>query len=216
MAFMVPPRLRLVFGFAIAAFVVIVPLWYCSRIQRDFRNFRVVDDGVLYRSAQLSLPGLSRIVNDYRLKTIVCIRDGKTDNDQAEEAYCKTAGIRFVRLAPRNWGPIDGIVPADKELDRFFDVVDDKTNYPILVHCFAGAHRTGAYVAVYRMEYDGWTNDDAIAELRTCGYKTFDGDLDINEFLRTYRPRHVLRSTPIELPKRLQAMPVGRHETKPE
>jgi tyrosine-protein phosphatase SIW14 len=208
---MVPARLRLIFGFAIAAFLVAAPIWYHSRTLRDFRNFRIVDDGILYRSAQLTPAGLRRIVNDYRLKTIVCIRDGKADNDQAEEAYCQGVGIRFVRLAPRNWGPIDGIVPADKELDRFFDVMDDKQNYPVLVHCFAGSHRTGAYVAVYRMEYDGWTNDQAIDELRTCGYKTFDGDLDVNEFLRSYRPRHVHRSTSAHASKELQAMPVGRH-----
>ena len=74
--------------------------------------------------------------------------------------------------------------------------MDEKENYPVLVHCFAGAHRTGAYVAVYRMEYDGWSNEKAIAELRTCGYSTIDGDLDVNEFLSTYRPQHVHREAP--------------------
>jgi protein tyrosine/serine phosphatase len=207
---MVPQPLRLVFGFGIAAFLLVTPLWYHSRCVRDFRNFRVVEDGVLYRSAQLSMSGFCRVVHDYRLKTVVCIRDGKSNDDQAEEEHCRQNGIRFVRLAPRNWGPIDGIVPADEELGKFFDVMDDKRNYPVLVHCFAGAHRTGAYVAVYRMEYDGWTNDKAIAELRTCGYKTFDGDLDINDFLRSYRPQHVRRQTPVG------ASPVSRPRAKSE
>ena len=207
---MVPQRLRLVFGFTIAAFLVVTPLWYHSRCQRDFRNFRVVDDGVLYRSGQLSLPGFRRTVHDYRLKTVVCIREGNRNDDQAEEEHCRQNGIRFVRLAPRNWGPIDGIVPADEELGKFFEVMDDKANYPVLVHCFAGAHRTGAYVAVYRMEYDGWSNEQAIGELRTCGYATFDGDLDINNFLRSYRPQHVRHRAPV------QATPVGLHPAKPK
>jgi len=207
---MVPQRLRFVFGFAIAAFLVVTPLWYYSLCLRDFRNFRVVEDGVLYRSAQLSLSGFRRVVHDYRLKTVVCIRDGKSNGDQAEETYCLQNGIQFVRLAPRNWGPIDGIVPAEKELGKFFDVMDDKRNYPVLVHCFAGSHRTGAYVAVYRMEYDGWSNDRAIAEMRSCGYRTFDTDLDINDFLRSYRPEHVRRSMPP------LALPVSRHNAIPE
>src|SRR4051812_32258666 len=103
MASMVPPRLAVVFGFAIAAFVGIAPLWYRSSQIRDFRNFHVVKDGVLYRSAQLSLPGFDRAFNDYRFKTVVCIRDGNRTDDQAEESYCNSRGIRFVRLAPRNW-----------------------------------------------------------------------------------------------------------------
>jgi tyrosine-protein phosphatase SIW14 len=207
---MVPQSLRLVFGFGIAAFLVGAPFWYHSRVVRDFRNFRVVDDGVLYRSAQLTIPGLRRLVNDYRFKTVICIRDGKTNDDQVEEAFCRDNSIRFVRLAPRNWGPIDGIVPAEKELVKFFDVMDDKQNYPVLVHCFAGTHRTGAYVAVYRMEYDGWSNDQAIAEIRACGYRTFDGDLDVNEFLRTYLPQDRRRATRITQPGGIEALPVGR------
>jgi protein tyrosine/serine phosphatase len=202
MAFMVSLRLRFVFGLAIVALLGIVPLWYRASQLRDFRNFHVVKDGVLYRSAQMTPSGFQRAWNDYRFKTVVVIREGNRTDDQVEEAFCKDHGIKFVRLAPRNWGPIDGIVPADKELARFFEVMDDPANQPVLVHCFAGAHRTGAYVAVYRMEYDGWSNDEAIAEMRVCGYKTFDGDLDINEFLRSYKPQHVRRS--------VIAQPVGR------
>ena len=42
-------------------------------------------------------------------------------------------------------------------------VMADPGNYPVLVHCFAGIHRTGAYCAVYRMEFERWDNADAMA-----------------------------------------------------
>ena len=51
----------------------------------------------------------------------------------------------------------------------------------MLIHCFAGIHRTGVYCAVYRMDHDGWSNREAIAEMRALGYATLDDDLDVGE-----------------------------------
>ncbi len=37
---------------------------------------------------------------------------------------------------------------------------------PILIHCWHGSDRTGATTAAYRIVVQGWSKDDAIAELR--------------------------------------------------
>lgn len=37
---------------------------------------------------------------------------------------------------------------------------------PILIHCWHGSDRTGATKAAYRIVVQGWSKDDAIAELR--------------------------------------------------
>ena len=47
----------------------------------------------------------------------------------------------------------------------------------------------GAYVAVYRMEFEGWANDRAVAEVRARGYDTLDEDVDLRTYLEGYRPR---------------------------
>lgn len=187
---MVPPRLRLVFGLVIAALIVVAPLRYRAYVNTTYRNFRVVDEGVLYRSAQLPIGGIQRLHHDYRFRTIVSLRFEKNDlPDVAEEEYCRNNGIRFLRLSPEQWSGINGIVPAEKNIKKFLEVMDDPSSYPVLVHCFAGTHRTGAYVAVYRMEYQGWDNARAVRELRDKGYVTLDGDLDVREFLEGYQPR---------------------------
>jgi protein tyrosine/serine phosphatase len=67
--------------------------------------------------------------------------------------------------------------------------MDDPANFPVLVHCFAGIHRTGAYVAVYRMEHDRWTNAEALDELRAFGYRNLDDEWDVLGYLEQYRPR---------------------------
>ena len=56
--------------------------------------------------------------------------------------------------------------PVDASVKQFLDVMKNPANYPVLVHCFAGKHRTGAYCAIYRMEFENWTNDEAIAEIK--------------------------------------------------
>jgi hypothetical protein len=51
-----------------------------------------------------------------------------------------------------------------------------------------GVHRTGAYTAIYRMEFNGWTKAEAIAEMVERGYDTLDDDPDILQYLESYVP----------------------------
>jgi protein tyrosine/serine phosphatase len=72
----------------------------------------------------------------------------------------------------------------------------DPKNYPVLVHCFAGIHRTGAYTAIYRMEFEGWSNAKAIAEVKACGYTNLDDEWDILNYLERYRPAKIVNRGP--------------------
>ena len=184
---MVPPRLRIAFGLFIALLIFGGPIGYRAVQNRHFRAFHVVADGQLYRSAQLTLTGLKHVVHDYGIKTVICLRSGDAKDDQAEEAYCAANRIEFVRMPPRNWGPINGIVPAEGNIEKFLGIVRDPARHPVLIHCFAGMHRTGAYIALYRMEEQGWSNAKALDEIRAHGYSAIEGDLDVFEFLQTYQ-----------------------------
>jgi protein tyrosine/serine phosphatase len=165
------------------------PWAYFQYNERFARNFHVVEKGVLYRSGQLPLPGFQRIVHDHGIRTVICLRDGDQDTDQAEEAYCKRWGLTHVRIPPRSWYPThrSGPAPVEKGLAVFREVMNDPSNHPVLIHCFAGLHRTGAYCAVYRMDYQGWKNADALAEMRAIGYTTLENDRDLFAFLSNYR-----------------------------
>src|SRR5207249_1552206 len=76
-----------------AAVLIGLPLGDASYRQSNFRNFRVVKPGVLYRSGQMSLAGLERAVHDYGIRTVVSLRDaevpGERPPDLAEEEYCR-------------------------------------------------------------------------------------------------------------------------------
>ena len=123
----------------------------------------------------------------HRIRTIVCLREGDRPDDQAEEGWIKARGLKFVRIVPRQWWPdSSGQTPADESVAEFRKVMDDPANYPVLVHCYAGIHRTGTMCAVFRMDYQGWTNEQAMAEMRTFGYTMLDDHEDVFGYLTRY------------------------------
>ena len=185
--------LKCTMGAAVAFLIVAGPTLYAQYRQSQFRNFRMVRCGVLYRSGQLSLPALRSVIHDHGIETVVTLRDapvaGQLPPDIAEEKYCISEEINYYRISPRTWWAPDGSIPAEVGVRQFREIMDNPSNYPVLVHCYAGIHRTGAYSAVYRMEYENWSNADAIAEMRTNGYRDLDDEWDLLSYLEHYVPR---------------------------
>ena len=177
---------RLIAGWLLALAIPAVPVAYASHRLTTWRHYRVVEEGHLYRSGQLAPPVLDRVVREQGIRTVVCLRalsrDGDTAPEDAEEHWCAARGVRYVRLNPAPWGSR----VCRTNLEAFLRVTADPTSGPILIHCFAGLHRTGVFCAVYRMERQGWSNADAIAEMYAVGY--FQEDPTALEFLRHYRP----------------------------
>jgi tyrosine-protein phosphatase SIW14 len=97
--------------------------------------------------------------------------------------------MRHVRLAPEVWGEDHtGEVPADDNVQQFLEIMRDRINHPVLVHCFAGIHRTGTMVGLYRMEFNRWPVDRAIAEMQLYGFEPEDMHEHIEGYLRSYHP----------------------------
>jgi tyrosine-protein phosphatase SIW14 len=181
----------------VAGLLVGGPWAYLVYRQRMSRSFHVVEEGVLYRSGQLPVAGLSRIVHDYNIRTVISLREGDREDDQAEVKYCQRWGIKHVRIPPLAWWSRDGKPPVEAGLKVFREVMDNPSNHPVLIHCFAGIHRTGAYCAVYRMEHQDWSNERALAELRRLGYDNLDEEWDVRGFLEAYQPRHEPQVRPV-------------------
>src|SRR3954452_5970101 len=140
-------------GSATVLVLILGPVLFAYRQVGQMRNFRVVRDGVLYRSGQMSRPALERVLHDYRIKTVICLRDGTTPADKEEEKFLRGEELNYLRIMPSSWCETCGSVPVEAEVRKFKAIMADPGNYPVLVHCFAGIHRTGAYCALYRMEF---------------------------------------------------------------
>ena len=62
-----------------------------------------------------------------------------------------------------------------------------QTDLRIYFHCAHGKDRTGTMAALYRIEVDGWTADQATQEMQAFGYR--DIYKDLIAFVRAYTPR---------------------------
>jgi protein tyrosine/serine phosphatase len=192
----------------IACLVIAGPIAYKRWSDKQYRNFHVVEEGVLYRSGQLPLPRLQQLVAIHGIRTIVCLREGNAPPDQQEEAWVKAKALNFVRIPPKQWYPDEtGKVPADSSVQTFREVMDDPANYPVLVHCFAGIHRTGTMCAIFRMDYQGWSNEEAMAEMRALGYTILDDHEDVHGYLMSYRAPAAAKAVPV--------LPVSRKTPRP-
>jgi protein tyrosine/serine phosphatase len=187
-----PRWLHWIFAALVAALLVGGPMAYARYRHTQLRNFHVVREGVLYRSAQLSLDGLQRVLNDYAIKTVVTLRfayrDGDLPPDLEEQEFCLGEGYNHFRLPVKQWSGPDGTVPNATNVAKFLEIMNDPKNFPVLVHCFAGKHRTGALCAVFRMEYDHWSNEEAMQELKMFGYDNLMEEADVLGYLANYRP----------------------------
>jgi protein tyrosine/serine phosphatase len=159
---------------ACIALVIGLPLWHWVQSRIDYRNFHQVEAGRMYRSGQLTPQTFARVLEDYRIGTVFSLRDTKDDagvnDNQWEEDLCKANGVAYYRQAPADWSPVDGVVPGDKNVAEFLAVMrNPMTKWPVYVHCFAGIHRTGVHCAVYRIERNGWSADEALTELKAFG-----------------------------------------------
>jgi tyrosine-protein phosphatase SIW14 len=187
-------RWQIILGLTAVVVVIAGPLTYAYHCNTSLRNFHVVEEGVLYRSGQLTPSAFDQVVKERNIRTVVSLRttrvEGKLPPDSWEEGYCASHGLKHVRIVPRVWGSDEkGEIPAEQAVQEFLSVMDKRENYPVLVHCFAGIHRTGTMCAIFRMEYHHWPAERAINEMQVYGFDPLDMQEHIEGYLRSYTPR---------------------------
>jgi tyrosine-protein phosphatase SIW14 len=192
---LIPNWLHCFLGMLIVSLLIGGPLAYSRHRKEQSRSFHVVVEGKVYRSGQMSFSTLQRTIQEYGIKTIISFRHIRPERGTEEvllkeEELCTKLGTRFIHIPTSSWSADDdGIIPAQEPVDRFLKVMDDPSVYPVMIHCFAGMHRTGSFCAIYRMEYQHWTNLEAMRELKELGYKHLDAEQNVRSYLEGYRPR---------------------------
>jgi hypothetical protein len=99
----------------------------------------------------------------------------------AERAAIADLGIELhrCRLVGDGTGNIDSYADAVVAI-----AAARKEGKPVLVHCYAGAQRTGGVVAAYRLLVEGAAPSAVYAELSEYGWSP--GDTALVEFLNTH------------------------------
>lgn len=119
-------------------------------------NFGKVNDNY-FRGSQPTHAHLAAL-KAMGVKTIIDLR---RDFVPEERDWARELGLNYFNL------PLKASQPATKEQTEYFlQLVNDPANGPVYVHCKGGRHRTGAMTAVYRITRDGWTAEQAFAEMK--------------------------------------------------
>src|SRR5579864_5356110 len=114
------------------------------------------------------------------VKTVIDFRSYHSTKKLVE-----AAGMRAIEIPIK--ADLGSTPPDEVALKKFFEVVLDPANQPVYIHCAFGKDRTGTMAAVYRLEVDHWTPEEALQEMEAFGYHNIYRDL-IN-FVRAYKPR---------------------------
>ncbi len=157
-------------------------------------NFETITEGKVYKSGVIPPDEIESYVKEYGIKSIVDLRfPGTADlvnNPEIpaeltaeKEAVAKIKGVNYFNNGSDQ-------VPKPENLDSFFKIMDNPDNYPVLIHCYHGIGRAEMYSALYRIEYENWTNEQARQGVRALvKFSSFDDGTPKGEYLKAYKSR---------------------------
>jgi tyrosine-protein phosphatase SIW14 len=149
-------------------------------------NFYQVDQHV-FRGAQPTPEGFQYLAN-LGVKTVLDLREAD-ERSKFEERLVTAAGLKYVNV------PMTGLMPpTEAETSRVLGILEDASAGPVFVHCKRGADRTGAVIAAYRIDHDGWENARALKEAMSRGMSVFQ--FPRQSYIRSFRPRTVEAKAP--------------------
>ncbi len=103
------------------------------------RNLHAVIPGAVYRSAQPSGADVEWLVRAYGIRTIINVR-GFRDSQEWYRDECRAA--HRLNVSVEDVGLSAGHLPPVGEMRRLVELLD-RSEYPVLFHCFRGVDRTG-------------------------------------------------------------------------
>jgi len=181
---------------ALLVFVAVVAA-YVWQVNINYR-FETITPDKVYKSAAIPPDKIDDYLVKHHIKTVIDLREpgehDLPDPTQPNEILAEANAVAKVNVRHVNI-PSDQ-VPTHETLSKFFAVMDDKNSYPVLIHCHDGTGRAVIYSAIYRVEYENWS--DAAARDKTrpivnfLSYRSsFADGTPKGNFLMNYKPRKV-------------------------
>ncbi len=157
-------------------------------------NFMAITEGKVYKSGVIPPDEIADYVQKYHIKSIVDLRFPGTGDDvnnpeipaeltAEKEAVAKLPGVNYFNNGCDQ-------VPEQKNVDSFLKIMDNPANYPVLIHCYHGIGRSQLFSALYRIEYEGWSNEEARNKAAfPVMFSSFDDGTPKGEYLKAYKSR---------------------------
>jgi len=147
----------------------------------DIPNFYKVDDR-LWRGGQPNKKGFE-LLKIHRIKTVISLR-GEGERVEDENALVESMGMKFYNLPVSIYER-----PKDELILSFLEIVLNKENQPVFLHCERGRDKVGALVAVYRILVYGWTIKDAYNEAKRYGFWPYRGEGQLHKLIHQIKDK---------------------------
>jgi protein tyrosine/serine phosphatase len=151
---------------------------------RPTDNFHAVKAGQAYRSGQLDGESFKLVFDVFGIRTVINLRGENPDEQwyQQEVAATLEKGVTLVNI------PMSAkSLPSRETLLAIYDTIIT-SEHPVLIHCQAGADRTGAVSAIWRMVVPGEPREAAQTELSPW-YGHFEAvNPMMDELVRIFEP----------------------------
>ena len=101
---------------------------------------------------------------------------------EKERRLVEQSHMRYINI------PVVVSAPRKEQADEFIRVVKEKANHPMLIHC-RSASRVGAFMMIYRVVDQGWSEEKAEEEAVRIGLHTEELRKFAKEYIRQQKAK---------------------------
>lgn len=191
----------------VAVWLVYTGVWALVRDQVTPKNLGVVVPDLVYRSGQISPRMIEPTLRRLGIKVVIVLFQhvATRETHVAEVKACEKLGIEVVRI-PMGGRGTDPMEKYAEAIERIHRAVEEGT--PLLIHCSAGAQRTGGIIAAYRLLVLRENPDRVYQLMRERGWDPRSNphlvrhvNRHMRDLARRLVRRRVIRRPPRPLPK---------------
>lgn len=142
----------------ILTLLVATRIWYLN----EQGNFHTVTTGEAYRSAQLDRDELEHYIRKYNIRSIINLRDEHPDENWYREEILTAENLKVIHF---DFGGIGTSRPPEIDSVSKLLTLFATAPRPILLHCMAGADRSGLAAAIWKVAIDGTSISEAKKQL---------------------------------------------------
>lgn len=127
----------------------------------------------IYRGGQPNKRGFRNLAKA-GINTILDLR-ASPNRASKERDEVQSDGMRYIQIPLHDDKP-----PGPADVRKALSVLNDRSRWPVFVHCDGGRDRTGMIIACYRISHDGWSQARALGEAKDCASR------DLKPAMRKY------------------------------